>query len=75
MSPGPAYTATVSANVTDPDGFLDVDSVYVRLTPFVFGMSHITEKNYQVIINADSLPNQNLQWLVGKQFVCFCDGS
>ena len=32
-------------------------------------MSHITEKNYQVIINADSLPNQNLQWLVGKQFV------
>ncbi len=67
--PGPAYTATVSANVTDPDGFLDVDSVYVQIDSLVFGMSHITEKNYQVIINADSLPNQNLQWLVGKQFV------
>lgn len=65
--PGPVYTALVSASVSDPDGYLDVDSVYVQIDSLAFGMDHLTGSNYQVNINADSLPNEDLQWLIGKQ--------
>ena len=66
---GPAYTASISCNVMDPDGFLDVDTVYVKIDSLAFRMNYnTTSSSYQVTINADSLPNENLQWLVGKQF-------
>ncbi|HUI29474.1 MAG TPA: hypothetical protein VLX91_04585 [Candidatus Acidoferrales bacterium] len=67
--PGPVYTASVSASVTDPDGPLDVDTVYVKIDSLTFGMNYNAALNvYQVTINADSLPNNDLQWLIGKQF-------
>ncbi len=68
---GPVYTAAISADVADPDGFLDVDTVYVKIDSLTFGMSHTAGSNYQVSINADSLPNQDLQWLIGKQLDVF----
>lgn len=69
--PGPVYTALVSASVSDPDGYLDVDIVYVQIDSLAFGMNHMAGSNYQVNINADSLPNQDLQWLIGKQLNVF----
>jgi len=66
--PGPVYTAAISATVTDPDGFLDVDTVYATIDSLAFGMNHTTGDNYQVTINADSLPDQDLQWIIGKEF-------
>ncbi|MFZ1080677.1 MAG: carboxypeptidase-like regulatory domain-containing protein [Candidatus Kryptoniota bacterium] len=69
--PGVVYSAVVSASITDLDGFQDVDTVYVRVDSLTFGMNYIGGNNYQVNINADSLPNQDIQWLVGKQFIIF----
>ncbi|MGO9481127.1 MAG: hypothetical protein ACLP05_05035 [Candidatus Kryptoniota bacterium] len=63
--PGPVYMAVVSANVTDPNGYLD--TVYVKIDSLTFGMSEAAGSNYQVEINADSLPNQDIQWLIGEQ--------
>ncbi len=70
--PGPVYSALVTANVTDPDGFLDVDTVYVQVDSLIFGMNpSAANKNYQVTIGATQLPNQDLQWLVGRQLNVF----
>ncbi len=65
--PGPVYKAVVSASVTDPHGLLDVDTVYVKVDSLTFGMNHIAGNNYQANIDADSLPNQDIQWLIGEQ--------
>jgi hypothetical protein len=70
--PGPVYTALVSANVNDPDGSSDLSDVYVTIDSITFGMNYNIESgNFQATIFADSLPNQDLQWLVGKQFNVF----
>jgi len=70
--PGPVYTASISADVSDPDGSYDIGNVYAVVDSVSFGMSYNNVfGNYQVIINADSLPDQSLQWLVGKQFNVF----
>ncbi len=69
--PGPVYSASVSANVTDPDGMGDlVDStVRVQVDSLSFKMNYSgSTGSYGVIINASQLPGQDLQWLVGKQF-------
>jgi Carboxypeptidase regulatory-like domain len=67
--PGPIYTDTVWAAVMDPDGFLDISDVYLQMDTLArpFAMSHISGNLFQVIINADSLPSQDPEWLIGKQ--------
>ena len=70
--PGPVYTATVTANVVDPDGVGDIDSVYVRVDSLSFTMNYsVANKNFQVNIGATQLPDQNLQWLIGRQMNVF----
>ncbi len=67
--PGPVYSATVTANVTDPDGQVDImdSTVQVRVDSLSFTMDRITGSTYQVVIDDSQLPNQDLQWLVGKE--------
>lgn len=69
--PGPVYYATVTANVTDPDGIGDIVdstvSVQVDSLSFVMNYSGGTG-TFQATINATQLPGQDLQWLVGKEF-------
>jgi hypothetical protein len=69
--PGPVYIDTVSAAVTDPDGFLDINTVYVCIDSLTFAMTRSAGDVFQVAINADSLPNQDPQWIVGKQLEVF----
>ncbi len=68
--PGPDYSALVSATVNDPDGIDDIDfnSVHVRVDSLSFAMNYsIMTRSWQVSIDATQLPNQDLQWLTGKQ--------
>ncbi len=70
--PGPVFSAVVSSIVTDPDGIADIDSVYVEVDSLSFAMSYsITDKNFEATIDGDQLPNQDLQWLVGKKLNVF----
>lgn len=64
----PVYTDTVTVAVTDPDGLIDIKAVYVQIGSLTFGMAHVAGNIFQTIINDTSLPNQDPQWLVGKQF-------
>ncbi len=68
--PGPIYSATVTAGVSDPDGQLDIidSTVQVQVDSLSFLLTRTTGSNYQVVIDASQLPNQDLQWLVGKEF-------
>lgn len=66
--PGPVYSALVSANVTDPDGIADIDSIYVQVDSLAFTMNYsVTNKDFEATIDGDQLPNQDLQWLIGKE--------
>lgn len=70
--PGPVYSATVTANVTDPDGIGDVvdSTVCVRIDSLSFRMNYTGGSgNFGVTISDSSLPGQDLQWLVGKEFI------
>jgi hypothetical protein len=69
--PGPAYSATVTATVTDPDGQVDIidSTVQVHIDSLSFTMNRTTGSNYEVVIDDSQLPNQDLQWLVGKDIV------
>ncbi len=70
--PGAVYSATVTANVTDPDGLGDVvdSTVRVRIDSLSFKMVYTGGSgNFGVTISDSSLPNQDLQWLIGRQFV------
>ncbi|MCL5268319.1 MAG: hypothetical protein M1469_09485 [Bacteroidetes bacterium] len=68
--PGPVYSALVTANVVDPDGIGDIDSIYVQVDSLAFTMNYsLTDKDFQANIDATQLPNQDLQWLVGKELI------
>ncbi|MCL5035270.1 MAG: carboxypeptidase-like regulatory domain-containing protein [Bacteroidetes bacterium] len=68
--PGPVYSALVTASAIDPDGIADLDSIYVRVDSLTFPMNYsITDKNFQATIDAAELPNQDLQWLIGRELV------
>lgn len=69
--PAPDYSATVRASVTDPDGVGDVidSTVHVQVDSFSFTLSHSTGNIYESTIDASQLPNQDIEWLVGKVFV------
>ncbi len=67
---GAVYSALVTANVSDPDGISDInpDSVYVWVDTLSYPMSYsVADKNWQAVIQGTSLPNQDIQWLVGKE--------
>lgn len=69
--PGAVYSATVTANVTDPDGIGDIvdSTVRVQIDSLSFKMDYSGETGlYEATINTSQLPDQNFQWLVGRQF-------
>jgi hypothetical protein len=66
--PGPSYRAEISADVNDPDGISDVDSVWSVVAGLHFAMSYSpVSRLYQVTVLDNNLPTNNLQWLVGKE--------
>ncbi|MGC8652370.1 MAG: carboxypeptidase regulatory-like domain-containing protein [Candidatus Kryptoniota bacterium] len=68
--PGAVYNATVSAAVIDADGSTDIDSVYVVVDTINFSMAYsFNSKDFEVTIYSDSLPQHDIQWLVGRSFV------
>ncbi len=65
--PGPVYSAVASGAVTDPDGPGDVAAVTLKVDTAQFGMTYAAETQmYQATLNANVLPQGNLEWLVGK---------
>ncbi len=70
--PGPVYSALVTADVTDPDGIGDIDSIYVQVDSLSFPLNYsVSNKDFEATIDATQLPNQDLQWLVGKDLTVF----
>lgn len=70
--PGPVYSAFVTADVNDPDGISDInpDSVFVQVDSLTFPLGYsLLNRNWQASIQATSLPNRDIQWLVSKQLL------
>lgn len=69
--PGTVFFATVTANVTDPDGIGDIadSSVHVQIDSASFPMQYSGGTGeFEATIQQDSLPTKNIQWLVGRPF-------
>jgi hypothetical protein len=65
--PSPQYFVDVSADVTDPNGITDLDSVYFGVTSLLFPMTYdLTTKQFQVRVFKYDLPTNTIEWLVGK---------
>ena len=65
--PGPIYSASFSAVVSDPDGIDDVDSVWLKVDGLQIAMGYsLAAKNFQLTLFAEDLPSNNLEWLIGK---------
>jgi hypothetical protein len=66
--PGPTYRALISADVSDPDGLADLDSVWTVIENLWFPMAYSpTSRLYEATVFDYNLPTNNLQWLVGKE--------
>ncbi|MFA6542439.1 MAG: carboxypeptidase regulatory-like domain-containing protein [Bacteroidota bacterium] len=65
--PSPQYFVDVSAEVTDPNGIADLDSVWFNVDTLKFPMTYsVTSKNFLVSIYKNQFPTNTIQWLVGK---------
>jgi len=65
--PSPQYYVDVTANVTDPNGVTDLDSVYFHVDSLMFPMDYVVStKLFQARIFKYDLPTNTIQWLVGK---------
>jgi hypothetical protein len=65
--PGPVYSAACTAVVSDPDGDSDIDSVWLNVGTIQFPMEYsLTARSFQLVLFAEQLPSNNLEWLVGK---------
>jgi hypothetical protein len=73
--PGPIYSASFSATVSDPDGIDDIDSVWFNVGGLQFAMEYsLAAKNFQLVLFAEQLPSNNLEWLIGKPLtITACD--
>jgi len=70
--PAPVYSALVTAVATAPDGLgFDTSSVFVTVDSLIFKMYSSDAKNWQTEISSSQLPNQDLQWLIGKEFIVY----
>lgn len=66
--PGPTYRALISADVSDPDGLSDIDSVWTVIETLWFPMTYSpATRLYEATVFDFNLPTNNLQWLVGKE--------
>jgi hypothetical protein len=67
--PHAVYSAVVNAAVTDPDGSGDVAGATLQVDTMKFVMTYAPDQQiYQVTVDAASLPQGSLEWLVGKSF-------
>jgi hypothetical protein len=67
--PRAVYSAVVNGTVTDPDGLGDVAAVSLQVDTLKLAMTYLPEQQiYQVTVNAATLPQGSLEWLVGKSF-------
>jgi len=66
--PSPQYFVDVTASVSDPNGWLDVDSVWFTVdTLLSIPMDYIPlTKQFQITIDKYDIPTNTIQWLVNK---------
>jgi hypothetical protein len=65
--PHAVYSAVVSAAATDPDGSGDIAGATLQIDTIKFAMAYAPDiQLYQVTIDAVSLPQGSIEWLIGK---------
>jgi hypothetical protein len=66
--PSTQYFVDVTASVSDPNGMVDVDSVWFTVVDTIlFPMNYsVTTKQFQITIYKYDLPTNTIQWLVNK---------
>jgi hypothetical protein len=65
--PNPAYFATLTTVITDPNGISDLDSAWFCVDSILYPLNYsVTEKDFQLTLTSYQLPSNNLEWLVGK---------
>lgn len=65
--PSPQYYVDVSADVTDPNGIMDLDSILFAVSTYSFPMTYDpTVKQFQVRVFKYDFPTNTIEWLVGK---------
>jgi hypothetical protein len=65
--PSPQYYVDVTAEVTDPNGVADLDSVWFEVNSFYFPMEYNpSTRLFEVRVFKYDIPTNTIQWLVGK---------
>jgi len=65
--PSPQYFVDITASVTDPNGIIDVDSVWFAVDTLLFPMGYsVSTKQFQTTLYKYDLPTNTIQWLVNK---------
>jgi len=65
--PSPQYYVDVLADVTDPNGIMDLDSVSFAVSTYSFPMAYDpTVKQFLVRVFKYDFPTNTIEWLIGK---------
>jgi hypothetical protein len=65
--PSPQYFVDITASVTDPNGIIDVDSVWFAVDTLLYPMEYsVTTKQFQTTLYKYDIPTNTIQWLVNK---------
>jgi len=65
--PSTQYFVDITASVGDPNGIMDVDSVWFAVDTLLFLMDYsVTAKQFQVTVYKYDLPTNTIQWLVSR---------
>jgi hypothetical protein len=65
--PSPQYYVDVAAEVTDPNGITDLDSVSFVVSSLVYPMDYVPAvKQFQARVFKYDIPTNTIEWLVGK---------
>jgi hypothetical protein len=65
--PSPQYYVDVSADLSDPNGITDLDSVYFCAGSLWFPMTYVpSSRMFETRVFKYDLPTNTIQWLVGK---------
>jgi hypothetical protein len=65
--PSPQYYVDVSADITDPNGITDIDSVWFKVDSLQFPMDYLpSTKLFHTTIFKYDIPTNTIQWLVGR---------
>ncbi|MCK9410073.1 MAG: carboxypeptidase-like regulatory domain-containing protein [Bacteroidetes bacterium] len=65
--PSPQYFVDITATVTDPNGIVELDSVWFGVDSLRYPLSYsVSTKNFQATVYKYDFPTNSIQWLVGK---------